>query len=69
MEDDGLGLDLSVFDVHLIAAQNDGDVVTDSHQVTMPVGDVLVGDTCIDVKHDDGTLTWKETTLLVDSAM
>ena len=30
MEDDGLGLDLPVLDVHLVARQHNGDVLTNS---------------------------------------
>lgn len=57
MEHDALGFDFSVFDVHLVAAEDDGNVLTDTDQVTMPVGYVLIGDSRGDVKHDDSTLS------------
>ena len=57
MKDDGFGLDLPVLDVHLVAAQNYGNVLTHTHQVSVPVGNILVGDTRCDVKHDDGAVT------------
>lgn len=41
---DALGLYFSVFNVHLVATEDDGNVLTDTDQVTMPVGYVLVGD-------------------------
>ena len=56
MEDDGLGLDLSVLDVNLVADEDDWDVFADAHQIPVPVGDVLVGDPGGDVEHHDGAL-------------
>lgn len=57
MKHDALGFDFPVFDVHLVAAEDDGNVLTDTDQVTMPVGYVLIGDSRGDVKHDDSTLS------------
>ena len=57
MEYDGLCFHFSVFDVHFVTTQYDGNGVTDAHQITVPVGDIFVGDTGIHVKHNDGTLT------------
>lgn len=59
MEYDALGFDFPVFDVYLVAAEDYGNVLTDSHQIAMPVGYVLVGDSRRDVKHDDCTLGWR----------
>lgn len=56
MEHDQLGLDLAVLDVDLVAAQHDGDVLADAHQIPMPVGHVLVCDARRHVEHDDGAL-------------
>ena len=56
MEDDVLGLDFPVLDVHLVPTQDYGYVVADSDQVPVPVGDVLVRNASRHVKHDDGTL-------------
>jgi hypothetical protein len=56
VEGDGLGLDLALLDVDLVAGQDDGDVLADADQVTVPVGDVLVGDARGDVEHDDTAL-------------
>lgn len=50
-------LDLSLLDIDLVTAQHDGDVFTDSLQVSVPVGNVLVGDSRCNVEHDDTTLT------------
>lgn len=57
MEDDALGFDLSVLDIDLVATQYDGNVLTHTDQVTVPVGDVLVGHSGGHVEHDDGTLS------------
>ena len=56
MEDNVLRLHLPVLDIHLIAAEDNRDVVTHTHQVTVPVGNILVSDTSCHVEHDDGTL-------------
>lgn len=56
MEGDSLGLDLSLLDIDLVTGQDDGNVLADTGQVTVPVGYVLVGDTGCDVEHDDTTL-------------
>ena len=42
VKDDGFGFDLSVFDVNLVATEHDGNVLTDTHQVPMPVWNVFV---------------------------
>ena len=56
MESDLLRLDLTVLDVHLVATQHDGDVLTDTAQITVPCGDILVSQARGDVEHDDGAL-------------
>jgi hypothetical protein len=56
VEGDGLGLDLALLDIDLVAGQDNGDVLADTDQVTVPVGDVLVGDARGDVEHDDTAL-------------
>jgi hypothetical protein len=56
VEGDGLGLDLALLDIDLVAGQDNGDVLADADQVTVPVGDVLVGDARGDVEHDDTAL-------------
>ena len=56
VEGDGLGLDLALLDIDLVAGQDNGDVLANADQVTVPVGDVLVGDTRGDIKHDDPAL-------------
>lgn len=57
VEGDGTGLDLALLNVDLVTTENDGDVLADALQVTVPVGNVLVGDTRGNVEHDDTTLT------------
>ena len=56
MKDDALGFDFPVFDVHFVAAEDDGNVLTNTNQITVPIGDILVGDSRGDVEHDDSTL-------------
>lgn len=75
VECDGLGLDLALLDVDLVTAENDGDVLADSDQVTMPVGDVLVGNTRGHIEHDNTALAvdvvsiTKTTELLLTSSV
>ena len=57
MEGDGLSLDLALLDIDLVTAQNDRDVLAHSDQVTVPVGNVLVGDAGCHVEHDDTALS------------
>lgn len=56
VESDSLGLDLALLDVDLVTAENNGDVLADTNQVTVPVGNVLVGDARGNVEHDDAAL-------------
>lgn len=56
MEGDVGSLDLALLDVDLVAAENNGDVLADTLEVTVPVGDVLVGDTRGHIEHDDTAL-------------
>jgi hypothetical protein len=44
-------------DVDLVTAEDDGDVLAHPLEVTVPVRDVLVGDSRGDVEHDDTALT------------
>ena len=61
MEDNGLCLDLPVLDVDLVAGEDDGDVLANSHQVSVPVRHVLVRHTRGHVKHDNRALALKMT--------
>ena len=56
VEGDGLGLDLALLDVDLVAGEHDGHVLAHAHQVAVPVGHVLVGDARGHVEHDDAAL-------------
>ena len=57
MKHDGFCLYFSVFDVHLVPTEHNRDVLTYPHQVSMPVGYILVGHSCCYVKHNDRTLS------------
>jgi hypothetical protein len=57
VEGDLLGLDLSVLDVDLVANQDNWDVLTDSDEILVPLGNVLVGDSGADIEHDDSAVT------------
>ena len=50
MESDLLCLHLPLLDVNLITHQHNGDVLTYAHHVSVPVGDVFVGDARGDVE-------------------
>ena len=53
MESDLLGLDLSILDIDLVTNEDDWDVLADSHEILVPLWDVLVGDSGADIEHDD----------------
>ena len=57
MEGDLAGFNFSVFLIDFVSDENDGDVVTDSGEVLVPLGDVLVGDSGGDVEHDNGSMS------------
>lgn len=57
VEGDLLGLDLTILNLHLVSSEDDRDVLAHTGQVTVPVWNILVGDSRSDVKHDDGTLS------------
>jgi hypothetical protein len=56
MEHNTLGLDFAILDIHLVAAQDNGDVFTDAYQVPVPVWYILVCDTSSNIEHNDGTV-------------
>lgn len=43
--------------IDLVSTKNDGDVLTDTLEISVPVGDVLVGNPGGNVEHDDSTLS------------
>lgn len=50
-------------DIDLVAAKDNGDVLADALQITMPVRHVLVCDTRRDIKHDDTALALNVVTI------
>mmetsp|Transcript_313 Transcript_313/g.1224 ORF Transcript_313/g.1224 Transcript_313/m.1224 type:complete len:236 (+) Transcript_313:948-1655(+) len=56
VEGDCLGAHLAVAHVHLVAAEDDGDVLAHAGDITVPRGHVLVGGAGGHVEHDDGAL-------------
>ena len=56
MKNNGFGFDFPVLDVHLVAGQDDWDVFAYTYQISVPIGDIFVGDTRGDVKHNDRAL-------------
>lgn len=58
MESDHLGLDLAILDIHFVSAKHNGDRGSaDTDDISVPVGDILVGHTGSNIKHDDSALT------------
>jgi hypothetical protein len=56
VEDDHLSPDLAVDAIDFVTAENDGDLIADTHDVAIPVGNVLVGVSASNVEHDDGAV-------------
>ena len=56
VEDNLVGLELPLLDISLVSDQDDRDLLADSGEVLVPLGDVLVSDSGGEVEHDDGTL-------------
>jgi len=57
VESDLSGLDFSVFSIDLVADEDHRNILTDSGEILVPFGDVLVGDSGSDIEHDDGTVS------------
>jgi hypothetical protein len=57
VENNLLGLDLSVLNLYLVAAKDNRDVLADTSQISVPVGNVSISDTGSDIEHDNGALT------------
>ena len=56
MKNDGLCFDFPILDIDFISAEYNGNVFAHANQIAVPVGDILVGDSCRDVEHNDSTL-------------
>ena len=56
MEGNLLGLNLTVLDFYLVSGEDNWDIFADAGEITVPVGNIFVGDTRCDVKHNDGAL-------------
>lgn len=57
VEDDGLCFHLSIFDIHLVPTQNNGDVFTNPYQISVPIRYILVSDSGSYVEHNNCTLS------------
>ena len=57
MESDLLGLNLAVLHVDLVTNKDDGDVLANTDEIFVPLGDILVGDAGAHIKHDDGAVS------------
>ena len=57
MEGDLLGLNLSVLNIDLIAYQDNRDVFTNSDQVLVPFGHILIGDSGTHIKHNNSAVS------------
>lgn len=56
VECDSASLHFALLYIDLVTTQHDGDVLADAFEVAMPIGDIFVGDSRSDVKHDDTAL-------------
>jgi hypothetical protein len=57
VESDILRLYFPVLDIDFVSADNNGDILTDSDNVSVPVWYILVSKTTGYVEHDDGALS------------
>jgi len=57
VESNSTSLDFSLLDVDFVPAKDDGDVLANTLEIPMPVGDILIRDSGGDVEHDDTALT------------
>ena len=57
MESDLLGLNLSVLNVNLVSDQDNGNVLADTDEILVPLGNVSIGDTGAHIEHNDGAIS------------
>lgn len=57
VESDLLSLDFSVLHINFVSDQNNGNSLTDSHKVFVPLGHILVGDSRADIEHDNTAMS------------
>lgn len=56
VEGDHLWFDFAVFNIYLVAAKNDWNVLTNANEIFVPVGNILVGESAGNIKHNYGAL-------------
>lgn len=64
VESDLLSLDFPVFDINLVAYEDNRDVFTNSDQIFVPLGHILISDSGTDIEHDDATVATNATVRL-----
>lgn len=52
-----LRLHLTILDFNLVAGEDDGNIFANTSEITMPVGNIFVGNARRHVEHDNGALT------------
>jgi hypothetical protein len=57
VEGNVLGLHLTVFDVDFVSTDNHWDIFANTNDISVPVRNVLVGQSAGHIKHDNGALT------------
>ena len=57
VESDLLSLDFSVLNINLVTNEDNRNVLADSDQVLVPLGNILVGDSRADVEHDNSAMS------------
>ena len=57
MENNLLGLNLSVFDIDFVSDQNNWDVFANSHEILVPLWNVLISDSGADIEHDNTAMS------------
>jgi hypothetical protein len=56
MESDLSSLDLSVLRVNLVTNENDRNIFADSSQILVPLGNILISDSCSDIEHHNSAM-------------
>ena len=57
VENDLLGLDFSVLNINFVTYENDWNILANSHEILIPLWNVLVSDSRADIEHDDTTVS------------
>ena len=65
MESDLLCLNLAVLNINLVTNKDNGNILANTDEILVPLGNVLVGDARAHIKHDNGAVATNATGIML----